>query len=203
MVWVNNNPTSQWQFCGVHLGGALKDNAPYRMSTQKPIPDHLLEYRKFLVAAEQKSQEDFDKTVLALSGGALGISFAFLKEVIGSEPIVHPYWLLAAWLAWAFSMFAVLFSYFLSQMALRKAVSQVDKGTIYEQKAGGAYAQWTATFNATGAVLFVVGVCCIAVFASSNLLRKGVIDGNPKTSSAASAPASAASAPASAPSNTR
>lgn len=33
-------------------------------------------YRSHLVAADERAQENFDKTVLSLSGGALGVSFA-------------------------------------------------------------------------------------------------------------------------------
>jgi len=44
--------------------------------------ENLQEYRKHLVAAEQQVQADFDKTVLSLSGGALGISFAFVKNPV-------------------------------------------------------------------------------------------------------------------------
>ncbi|WP_417913843.1 hypothetical protein [Candidatus Electronema sp. JM] len=43
------------------------------MAEENNQADQLAEYRKWIVAAEQKSQEDFDKTVLSLSGGALGV----------------------------------------------------------------------------------------------------------------------------------
>ena len=153
--------------------------------------DPLTEYRQFLVAAEQKSQEDFDKTILALSGGALGISFTFLKEVIGTSPIAQPSLLLASWLAWAFSTLAVLASYFLSHLALRMAIKQVDAGTIYDQVPGESFARATAVLNASGAVLFVLGVCAITLFASANLLSKGVPNGNPQAASPASQATSA------------
>ncbi|WP_134984071.1 hypothetical protein [Xanthomonas axonopodis] len=52
------------------------------------------EYRQWLVVAEQKAQEDYDKTVLTLSGGALGISFAFVKDIVGQNPIQNSSWLL-------------------------------------------------------------------------------------------------------------
>ncbi len=79
-------------------------------------------YRNHLVLAEQKSQDDFDKTVLSLSGGALGISFAFVKDMIGENPIVHPTWLWLSWVIWAFSSLAVLASFFMSHLA-RAAVA--------------------------------------------------------------------------------
>ena len=47
----------------------------------------LQEYRAHLVSAAQKAQEDFDKTLLALSGGALGVSFAFVKDIVGDGSV--------------------------------------------------------------------------------------------------------------------
>lgn len=146
----------------------------------KLVSEHLAEYRKWLVAAEQKSQEDFDKTVLSLSGGALGISFVFLKDVVGSNPIAMSSLLLGAWFSWAFSTFSILSSYYLSHLALRRAISQVDAETIYEQKPGGSFATMTAFLNAFGAVLFLVGVCCITIFAGANISSKGLLSDQKK-----------------------
>lgn len=130
------------------------------------------EYRKHLQAAEQKSQEDFDKTVLSLSGGALGISFVFLKDVIGPNPIVQPNILFAAWVSWGTSTFCVLASYYLSHLALRKAIKQIDSNTIRDEKPGGWFSTATAILNAFGALLFLIGVCCITLFANANLKNK-------------------------------
>jgi len=49
------------------------------------MEESLQEYRTHLVAAEQKAQEDYDKTVISLSGGALGISFAFIVDCISKR----------------------------------------------------------------------------------------------------------------------
>lgn len=156
-------------------------------------PDAMAEYRKSLVAAEQKSQEDFDKTVLSLSGGALGISFAFLKDIVGPQAIVQSGFLLAAWFAWAFSTFSVLTSYYLSHLALRRAIGQVDDGTIFKQAPGGVFARLTAILNATGAILFLVGVCCITVFVVANLPTKGATNDR-KEAAVSTAPSNTATA---------
>jgi hypothetical protein len=156
------------------------------------LPDHLVEYRNFLIAAEQKAQEDFDKTVLSLSGGALGISFIFLKDVLGSQPIrLHEY-LLGAWICWGASTLFVLGSFFLSHLALRHAIRQVDGGDLDGKTPGGAFAQWTATFNILGAVLFVVGVVAITVFAGANISTRGATNGTTQSTTSAAAPAAAA-----------
>lgn len=146
-----------------------------------PTPAHLVGYRQQLVEAEQKSQEDFDKTVLSLSGGALGISFVFLKDVIGASPIFSPNLLFLAWISWGLSTFCVLLSFFFSHLALRRAIDQVDSGAIETQKPGGFYSGITATLNALGAILFFVGVCMITWFAEVNLSQKENPNGNTKS----------------------
>jgi hypothetical protein len=131
-----------------------------------------------------------------LSGGALGVSFIFLKDVIGSKPIAVPGLLIAAWSAWAASSLAVLFSFHLSHLALRKAISQVDDGSIAKgTKPGGAYARVTAWLNAAGAILFFAGVVLIVSFASFNLTRSDP-NGNTTATSAPSATPSSTSSPA-------
>ena len=44
------------------------------------------QYRTALSALEQKSQAEYDRLVVLLSGGALGISFAFVEGFIGDDP---------------------------------------------------------------------------------------------------------------------
>ena len=127
------------------------------------------EYRQWLISAEQKAQDDFDKAVLSLSGGALGISFIFVKDIIGPGVIHHPVWILLAWLSWAFSSLAILSSFFASHLALRRAIKQCDDGSIYRQTPSGIFSSVTRNLNALGSMLFVVGVCFMAAFIYSNL----------------------------------
>ncbi len=148
------------------------------MAEENNQADQLAEYRKWIIAAEQKSQEDFDKTVLSLSGGALGISFIFLRDVIGPHPIVSWHFLLYAWMAWAFSTFSILISFYLSRRALRMTITQIDSNKIYRhrQNPGGTFARLTEYCNIAGAVLFLVGVCCITIFVGANLSAKGALN---------------------------
>jgi hypothetical protein len=67
------------------------------------IDKQLQAYRNTLVEAECKAQENFDKTVISLSGGALGISFAFVKDIIFGKPADTGY-LLASWVVWGLSV---------------------------------------------------------------------------------------------------
>jgi hypothetical protein len=148
--------------------------------------DRLYEYRKLCVAAEQKAQDDFDKSVLALSGGALGVSFAFIKDIVGPGAIIHPYLLVSAWAAWGASIVATLASYWFGQQALRTAIDQVDvtlrkrkgaegqKGTegqkgIDGEIPGRKFAWITAALNVMAGLLFVLGVASIVTFVGANV----------------------------------
>lgn len=129
----------------------------------------LMEYRRHLLLAEQKAVEDYGKTVLHLSGGALGVSFAFLKDVVGPGPWTNAPLLFWAWIFWGLSVAAVLCSYYFSHVALRRAITQVDQGKVYSGKLGGCATVLTHVCNIIGGVGFLTGVVLIAVFVLVNL----------------------------------
>jgi len=129
--------------------------------------DQLKEYRSQLIIAEQKAQEAYDKSVLTLSGGAFGISFAFVDKFINSNPN-NVLWLLLAWSAWSLSIISILFSFFFSNKAMRKAIEQVDSRTIYNEPVGGHYSKITSTLNVLGGLFFLMGAIFIIVFVCLN-----------------------------------
>ena len=133
------------------------------------MDEQLKSYRNHLVLAEQKALEDYDKTIISLSGGALGVTFAFLKELVGNNPISYKGFLFCAWMCWAISIAATLFSYLASHKTLRKAIQQVDKGVIYTENPGGKLSSVTIFLNWASGVLFVVGVVLISTFVWLNL----------------------------------
>jgi hypothetical protein len=126
-------------------------------------------YRLQLIDAEQRAQATFDRTVLTLSGGALGVSFAFVEKFTVAGNTVCKELLLASWVSWATSLALILLSHYCSTFAMRKAVAQVDAGTISTQPPGGAWDNATKALNALGAMTFVVGVVFICTFAINNL----------------------------------
>jgi len=63
--------------------------------------------RNILIAAEQKSQDDYDKTLVSLSGGALGISFVFIEQIIGDNKVISEWILISAWSVWCFSLASI------------------------------------------------------------------------------------------------
>jgi hypothetical protein len=133
------------------------------------LDESLREYRSHLVTAYQKAIEDYDKAVMSLSGGALGVSFAFVKDFIGTGHVVNKFLLFSAWMCWGISVASVISSFFVSHLSLKRAIKQVDAGKAYEQTPGGRYARITAILNASGGSLFLIGVILIASFVWKNL----------------------------------
>ena len=144
--------------------------------------DQQREYRNLLTALEQKAYEDYDKALLAVSGGALAISIAFVKNIVGHDSYQHSYLLIFAWISWTLTILVVLGSFLMSQRALRKAIAQLDTEEK-ETELGGIADRITGYLNVTAGILFFVGVIFMVSFASLNLGESNV-EATSKTDSA-------------------
>jgi hypothetical protein len=131
------------------------------------VTDNLREYRSQLIEAEHKAQTAFDRTLLTLSGGALGLSLTFVAKFTGQGRSATVF-LSSAWVIWAVSLICVLASHYFSTLAMRKAIEQLDKGLIYEETPGGGHDRAIRVLNGVGGLLFVLGVAAILIFAVSN-----------------------------------
>lgn len=124
-------------------------------------------HREFLQQLEVQSQSAFDKSVMALSGGALGLSFAFVMDIVPLERATHIAFLLLAWAAWAISVACVLASHIFSTLALRKEIESLDREE--DNVPSRRWDRVTASCNWAGGLLFVVGVFALATFVCLNL----------------------------------
>ena len=127
------------------------------------------QYRSDLIEAEKQAQEDYDKTILTLSSGALGISIAFIKNIIGEGPIVAPGFLYWAWICWGGSMTSILISFYTSHLALRREIRNLSEGKTIEAKPGGIFDMITAILNPLSGALLIAGIIVMALFVANNL----------------------------------
>jgi hypothetical protein len=136
----------------------------------------LADYRGLLTKTAQEAQTAFDKTLLTLSGGALGLSFVFTKDVVGPQNIVHHAFLLWAWICWGLSSTAILLSFFTSQQALRRAIQQLDAGALTScekmETPGGWFDTITGALNFSGLMLFLCGLGMMITFLGFNVGRR-------------------------------
>ncbi len=127
------------------------------------------QYRQQLIEIEQKIHEGYDKTLISLSGGALGISFAFIKNIVGDDEIVSQSYALIAWIAWAVSLTFLLAAFYFGTLAYRHAVKKLDLETIDRENPGGCYATIMRYLNAFGGISFIIGVASFIYFSYINL----------------------------------
>ncbi len=66
-------------------------------------------------------------------------------------------------------MAAILASHFFSTLAMRKAIEQVDAGTVRNETPGGRYHKMLVALNASGGVLFIVGLVLAGIFVVANV----------------------------------
>ena len=133
------------------------------------MDEQLKEYRAHLVMVEEKSQEAFDKAVLSLTGGALGISMAFLSDIVGPGPAFGPNLLLVAWICWVLSITSIFWSFYTSRLAHRAALEKVDKGETDYSKLVGIPNRFTGALNLIAGILFVFGLTFMGFFVKLNL----------------------------------
>jgi hypothetical protein len=131
--------------------------------------ERLDEYRKMLLEAEQKMQSSYDKAVMTLSGGALGISLAFIRDIADKTLLKSTGWLLISWVLWGLSVTFILTSFFTSSWAFRRAIHQTDEKSIYIEPAGGFLNRITSWLNFLAGLLFFLGVIAIVVFVRGNI----------------------------------
>ena len=133
------------------------------------MEEYLREYRAQLVAGRQQVIDNYEKTLLTLTTGALALSITFVKDILGDTPTCAVWWLLAAWGCWTGTVVLMITSYYLSPMAYSKAISQVDDGSISKDKVGGVYTTAILALNSLGGVTFLAGILCFAIVGITNI----------------------------------
>ena len=131
-----------------------------------------LEERRALVQAEQLSAGQFDKTIITLSSGALGLSIVFVREIAPSPIPETVTTLWYAWLAFGTSLLLILLSFLLSQQAIRRQreiIGQDYRGEVDVEKAVNCPGVITNYLNWISMIAFMTGVVLLGKFALNNL----------------------------------
>lgn len=126
----------------------------------------------------KSSTETFDNNLLTFSSGALGLSLAFIKDVV---PIGKAIWLpllYISWVAFSLCIFVTLASFRVSIRALETSLPYAQK--YYLKGERDAFNQhlktrWSraVTWCTVGAsTCFALGVVCTVLFAGSNIRRE-------------------------------
>ena len=128
----------------------------------------IAEYRNALLEGDKVAVQGYDKAVMTLSGGAIAISFAFIKDICGFNDLVHSGLLLCAWGVWGFSILCVLVSHYCSHQAMRRALIDLNNNNLKFERPGRGWDTAINILNPVGGLLFLVGLISLLVFVSLN-----------------------------------
>ncbi len=140
--------------------------------TESSISKDDAEYRNLLIDIEQRVSEQFDKTMLTITGGSLAISLAFIKDVIGDGTMQVGWLLVTSWACLTTCLILILVSFYFGLLAYRKAQDQVDDKTIKQETPGGGYSTILSMCNAFGIALLCAGLITLFTFAYFNLTKE-------------------------------
>ncbi|KAB2878775.1 hypothetical protein F9K33_12045 [bacterium] len=139
------------------------------MGNGKEPPDRqeYLTERKLLIELESTAASTFDKAMLTLSAGAIGLSITF-TEKIASNPICKEF-LYTSWCFLLVSLLAILSSFITSQHALREQRDNLD-GRYNEMdfKEKTTFAMVTNILNWLSISTFTIGIIFLIIFAIKN-----------------------------------
>jgi len=132
-----------------------------------------LEERKFLNEAERDTAKQFDKAILTLAAGALGLSITFIYQIAPHPNPNSIFFLIIAWSLFSISILSTLISFLTSQEACRQTRDLLDQEQKEEKKDQKEFSarKWTNVLNYFSIGMFILGVIFLIVFSSINLFH--------------------------------
>ena len=126
------------------------------------------EYLKHIRDAGERSQAEFDKTLISLSGGALGISLIFITDIVNLGEANDVALLKWSWILWASSLIITLFSFYTSVKSTRKMINDLSSENT-PVKMSNFWMVLTQILNILSPGAFICGVILFMCFVSTNI----------------------------------
>jgi len=129
-----------------------------------------LDHRKQLNQGELEVSGRYDQWLLTLSGGALGLSIAFLEKLTPDRETQAVYLLALSWTALVAAILCGLFSLYVSQKSYCKERDNLDADPLgVKEFPKNPWQGWTSGLNISSSILFGIGIIFLCVFALLNL----------------------------------
>lgn len=129
--------------------------------------------RRDLLARQLSNSEKFDGAVLTLSTTALGVSLAFIKDIVPLHDATCITCLVASWWLFGSAVVSTLLSFVASQFGVRVQLTHAEKYYIEEKdeylKKYNVPAIMTEYFNYLSGTLFIAALATTIVFVTQNL----------------------------------
>jgi len=138
------------------------------MEEQQP-DDYFADFKESLESILEKSQDDFEKQLIYISGGALSISMFFIEKVIKDLHQASNKWLLiTSWFLFGVTLFVNLFSHFLAGNSVYKTLSEINCDD-YDKSRADKRNQTISTINISTLCSLGLGVLLLILFITINI----------------------------------
>ncbi|HET9180866.1 MAG TPA: hypothetical protein VFP59_01930 [Candidatus Angelobacter sp.] len=141
----------------------------------EPQWDEFREHRSRAWEDRQASSDEFDKNLLKFSSGALGLSLAFIKDIVKLQEASGLGWLYSSWLLFAGCIVVTIASYAFSQRAHSAYTDDLYKYYIEgKREFFNKKSIWSRAISAcalVGSIFFLAGVISTVVFVIENISR--------------------------------
>jgi hypothetical protein len=133
------------------------------------------ETRKDLLTRQLSNSEKFDGAILTLSTGGLGISLAFIKDIVPIEKTQCVVLLIVSWRFFGSAIVSTLISFLMSQKGIDKQLHYAEEYYLNQKNEyltkTNIPAEATKFLNLTSAILFIIAIVLTITFVSINIGR--------------------------------
>jgi hypothetical protein len=129
--------------------------------------------RKDLLVRQLSNAEKYDNAILTLSAGILGVSLAFIKDIVPIDEAINVCLLKLSWVCFSLAIVFTISSFMLSQWAIKVQLTYAERYYLDSKddflKKRNVPAIATDWFNLLAGILFIIGVSTTVSFVIYNL----------------------------------
>jgi len=130
-----------------------------------------IEQRTLLTNLQLDASKVFDRTLTALSAGALVLSVTFIGEIAPHPVTGSTYYIILSWISFGVALIAILIALYCSQKGSKAHIKELDRK--YKENEWKEFeSQWykcTNIFNIVSIIAFINGIALFIVFSYINL----------------------------------
>jgi hypothetical protein len=128
--------------------------------------------RSELLDRQRSNSESYDKAILTLASGALGLSLSFIKDILpASEPARRVCLLYVSWILLTAAIITTVASFLLSNEAINQALRQNTEYYLKRNESAFVRTKLSRAVDASNyasGILFVFGIVLTVIFVSVN-----------------------------------
>ena len=129
--------------------------------------------RQDLLNRQLSNSERFDNAILTLSTGSLGVSLAFIKDIVPLNSAIGIKCLRYSWWLFGAAVIFTMLSFVVSQLGIKKQLVYAEEYYLNEKKEylnkRNMFAVFTEYFNYLAGIFFIFGILTTIYFVTLNI----------------------------------